>query len=120
VDANQLNVIAQNGGTAFDTYLVASDGDELQDAFEAIASSVIGCVFTIDEPEATADPENVNFYFDDEVVPYDPDCEYGVGWTWTDETHTEVLFCDEACVELQGGSVGTVSAKFGCPSAPVE
>jgi hypothetical protein len=120
VDATQLNVIAQNGGTEFEEYLIAGDGDELQAAFEIIASSVIGCVFTVDEPEATADPDNVNFYFDDQVVPYDPDCEFGVGWTWTDETHTEVLFCDAACAELQSGNVDTVSAKFGCPSVSVE
>jgi hypothetical protein len=119
-DPTQLNVIASNGGTDFPTYFDAADGVELQAAFELIAASVVSCTYGVDEPAATADPENVNFFFDGEVVPWDPDCEYGVGWTWTDDTHTEVLFCDEACAQLQGGEVDEVSAVFGCPSVGME
>ncbi|MBN2449003.1 MAG: hypothetical protein JXR77_01355, partial [Lentisphaeria bacterium] len=74
----------------------------------------------LDEPEASADPDNVNFYFDGEVVPYDEDCGAGVGWMWSNEDHTEVTFCEQACAELQGGGVDLVTAKFGCPSVPVE
>ena len=36
-----------------------------------------------------------------------------------DFTNT-VLFCEEACAQLQGGEVDTISAKFGCPTIPVE
>jgi len=119
-DPTQLNVIASNGGTAYDTYVDADDGPELQAMFEEIAAAVVSCTFAVDEPAATADPDNVNFFFDEEVIPWDPDCEAGVGWTWTDDTHTEVLFCDEACAQLQAGDIDDVSAVFGCPSIPVE
>ena len=53
---------------------------------------------------------------DNEVVPYDEECAEGIGWTWTDATHTAVEFCEEACAELQGGEVETISALFGCPT----
>ena len=86
-----------------------------------IATAIISCIFEIDEPEASADPDNVNFYFDDEVVPYDEDCAEGIGWTWVDPPdNTMVEFCDEACAELQGGFVDTVSAKFGCPTVTLD
>jgi hypothetical protein len=120
VSAAQLNAIAQNGGTPFTTYFNAQNGEQLQEALETVAASVVSCVWDIEEPAATADPDNVNFYFDDEVVPYDENCEMGIGWTWTDESHTQVEFCDGACDQLVAGGVDEISAMFGCPTVVIE
>lgn len=120
VDATQLNVIAANGGTSQTSYIVATDGAALQSAMESIASEVVSCEYAIDEPDASADPDQVNFYFDDEVVGYDEDCLDGSGWTWGDDEHTIVIFCEEACDLLQSGDVDVVSARFGCPTEVIE
>jgi len=117
---NQLNAIAQNGGTPFTTYFYAELQEELEDAFELIAGEVISCVYDIEDPDASADPDNVNFYFDDEVVLYDEDCAEGIGWTWVDGGNNQVEFCEEACNQLKGGEVQTISAKFGCPTQIIE
>jgi hypothetical protein len=120
VDEGQLNAIAANGGTDFTDYLYAEDQASLEDALDAIAAAVVSCVYNIDEPEASADPDNVNFFFDDEIVYYDEDCAVGEGWTWVDEDHTQVEFCDEACQQLQDGLVTEISAVFGCPTEIIE
>ncbi len=120
VSPAQLNAIAKNGGTGFNNYFIASNQAQLQQAFDSIASSVISCDFSLKEPTATADPDNVNFYFDNVVVPYDDNCNQNTGWTWSDDTHTKITFCEKACEELQNGQVNTVSAKFGCPSIPID
>ena len=119
-DEAQLNAIAENGGTEFDTFFPADNEAELYDAFETIAGAVISCVYNVDEPEATANPDDVNFFFDDDIVYYDEDCALGVGWTWVDEDHTQVEFCDEACQQLKDGLVDEISAIFGCPTQVIE
>jgi hypothetical protein len=119
-DAAAMDAIAANGGSEFTSYLSANDETALIAAFETIAGSIVSCIFEIEEPDASADPDNVNFYFDDEVIPYDEGCAGGTGWTWVDEEHTTVQFCDAACAQLQGGGVENVSAKFGCPTVEIE
>ena len=119
VDPDQLNAIAQEGGTPWTTYFTASDQASLATAFDQIATSVIGCTYDIDEPSAEANPDEVNFYFDDVVVAYDASCLGGEGWTWVDATHTQVEFCDQACSDLKAGNISEISAKFGCPTVIV-
>jgi len=119
-DAAAMDAIAANGGSEFTSYLSANDEEALIDAFETIGGSIVSCIFEIEEPDASADPDNVNFYFDDVVIPYDEDCAAGTGWTWVDEAHTTVQFCDAACAQLQGGGVESVSAMFGCPTVEIE
>ena len=119
-DAAAMSAIAENGGSEFTTYLAATDEETLTEAFATIAGSIVSCVFEIEEPDVLVEEDSVNFFFDDVVVPYDPGCAEGIGWTWTDETQTAILFCDAACDQLQSGTVGTVSAKYGCPTVVVE
>ncbi len=120
VDPDQLNGIAEEGGTPWNTYFTASDQLSLENAFDQIAASVIGCTYDIDEPSAEANPDEVNFYFDDVVLAYDEDCQTGAGWTWVDAEHTQVEFCDQACTDLKAGNVSEISARFGCPTVIVE
>ncbi len=119
VSAQQLNAIVAAGGTGSSGYINAQNQQDLQNAFNDIASSVVSCTYEIKAPAATADPNNVNFYFDGKVVGYDDGCKNGNGWQWTDNTHTRVEFCDKACAALKAGNVKKISAKFGCPTTPI-
>ncbi len=56
----------------------------------------------------------MNFYFDGAVVPYDEDCATGVGWTWTDASHTRMEFCAQSCDPLTNHQVSDGTATFGC------
>ena len=119
-DETALNAVAANGGTSFTTYIPAIDQIAMEAALDTIAGSIISCVFEINDVDATADPENVNFYFDGVLVPWDENCEDGSGWDWTDTTHTAVEFCPDICAELKAGNVDEVTAIFGCPTVPIE
>ena len=121
-DPEQLNAIAENGGTPYSTYFTAGNSTELEAVFNEIAGFAIQCEFRID-PTATGttaiDKDKVNFYFDGETVPMDEGCAAGTGWEWTDTSQTEVRFCDEACGRIKAGEVQDISATFGCDTVVV-
>ena len=114
-----MNEIAMAGGT--DAYYPAADADALATALHDIVGEVVTCEFDIDWasiPEE-ADPTQVNFYDGDgNVIPYDENCDAGEGWAWLDSD--TVVFCEAACQHLKDGDWGTVTAKFGCDSQPIE
>jgi len=104
-----LGQMAEHGGT--ERFYAAEDPTELQAAFEAITGMVATCEFDLN-PSDAADPNQVNFYFDDEVVPRDPTSSNG--WNWTDED--TITFYGSYCDLIMSGSVGVISAKYGCPT----
>jgi hypothetical protein len=110
--ADELNAVAANGGSPFTTFFPVDDPTALVEAFDRISSEIVSCIYDIEEPDATADPEAVNFYFDGEVVGFDDPCENG--WHWTDDTHRQVEFCGTACEQLKDGEVESIGAVFGC------
>jgi hypothetical protein len=114
VDSEQLNAIAANGGTEFTTYLNASDEASLNEALTTIGTSIVSCIFNIDAPDASANPDLVNFYFDEDLVYMDDDCSSGSGWRWANEEHTQVEFCPDSCDLIANGDVGEIKATFGC------
>jgi len=113
-DAEQLNAIAANGGTAFTTYLDADDEPSLDAALAAIAVSIDSCFFFIDSAAASAHPELVNCYFDGALLYMDEDCSSGSGWRWADEEHTQIEFCPDSCALLGAGEVDEITATYGC------
>ena len=114
----QLDAISAAGGTQFTSHLSATSQQELEDAFASLATSIASCKFEIPEQDNTVAADKLNFYFDDEVIPADPDCAENKGWRWGDDTHTEVIFCKEACDTLQN-TENTVKATWGCPTIVV-
>lgn len=122
---DQLNAIAENGGTPFTTYIDAQNQTELEESFDQIASIVVSCTYDIGEPDGNVDMDEVNFYFDYDdgndpvVIPYDEDCAAGVGWTWMNDEKTQVLFCEEACEKLKTGEVKQITATYGCETIVV-
>jgi hypothetical protein len=117
--AGQLDAIAQNGGTGHEEFLDAADGASLGAAFDTIAAMLVSCTYAVGDPAPSADPGNVNVYLDGVVVGYDEGCAQGKGWTWTDDTHTAIELCGEACDELGGGAADDLSARLGCPTVPI-
>jgi hypothetical protein len=104
-----LGQIATRGGT--EQFYPAEDPSQLQTAFEAITGMVATCEFDLN-PSDAADPNQVNFYFDGVVVPRDPTNTNG--WNWVDED--TIAFYGTPCDQIMSASVGTISAKYGCPT----
>ncbi len=120
VEPNELNAIVAKGGTGESTYFNAQNQQELETALDKVGGSVVSCTFDLEEEnEGAIDENDVNFYFDSNVVGKDDDCVKNKGWTWTDDTHTSVRFCEDACEELKSGNIGKVTATFGCPTVVV-
>ena len=118
VDADQLNAIAQNGGTDFTTYFDAADGTALETALNTIGESVhVSCSFEIGTfDNKKVDLNLVNIYFDGTGVPRNDNCavEGGEGWTWTDDTRTAFEFCENTCDALQSGDAEDLSIEIMC------
>jgi hypothetical protein len=110
--AAELNAIAENGGTEFTSFFPINDESALVEALDRIRTSVVSCTYDIDEPDATADPTAVNFYFDGDVVGMDDTCTNG--WRWEDDGHGRVQFCGRSCERIRNGEVATIEARFGC------
>ena len=119
-DPVELNAISAAGGTMFTKYLPASDQKGLEDALNNIASSLVSCNYNVPLVGDKADSNKVNFYFNKKIVPMDEDCKNGKGWRWTSDKKDRVLFCKEACEQLQSGETIEVSATWGCPTEVVE
>ena len=118
-DGTALAAIASAGGmpSPYNVPLAANDTTTLQNAFASIVNYVSTCVFDVQSPAASADPDNVNFYFDGVAVPMNQGCggsEYG--WQWTDSGHSQVEFCPNSCDEIQDGTPPEISAAWGCPT----
>jgi hypothetical protein len=120
VDAAQLNAIAANGGTDFTTYFIATDQATLEDALSQIIDTMVSCVYKITHPNSDdVNLEMINFYFDEvkpeNVIPQDPNCAKGEGWTWRDPpTNTIVEFCEKACKKIQDENIQVIIIQYGC------
>lgn len=108
----ELQSVATAGGTVQPYF--ADNPTELDQALQIIAGSIVSCTYSLPGLDPTADTNQVNFYFDGVVVPYDDGCAAGVGWTWTDASHTQVEFCGQACDLLTEHQISDVGATFGC------
>lgn len=117
-DNAELNSIAEAGGTGLTHFIPASNQQQLINALNGIASQIESCEYEVTIPEE-ANEDEVNFYFDGDVVVYNEDCDPtvagGEGWMWVDEgTKEAIIFCEPTCEEL--AFVMDVTATFGCPT----
>lgn len=110
--ATMLGRLATAGNTArpgITPYYAVSDTNELSDALRTIGAHV---AITCDLPlsKAPDDPNLVNVYFDDQLVPSsDKD-----GWRYTGEKSIELT--GDACTTLSSGDVLNVRVLEGCPT----
>ncbi len=107
-----LGRLAKAGNTARsgDTpYYAVSDTNELSEALRSIGAQVaISCDLPLSD--APDNPELVNVYFDQQVVPQgDSD-----GWRYSGEK--SIQFQGAACAQLSSGDVLNVQVLSGCPT----
>jgi len=105
-----LNRLAEAGGTpraGSTAYFAAEDSESLADALHEIGAGVtIPC-----EVELTKVPDDLtrlNLYFDQDVVPQDPDN----GWTWSGTSALTLV--GAACDTLKSGAVSELQIVYGC------
>lgn len=107
-----LDSLAVAGGEPRATsphYYPVKNTSELTDTLKAIGINVaISCDISLDS--APPDPGLVNVYFDQQLVPSNPDN----GWVWTDSTSIELR--GSACDDLLSGAVLQVQIVAGCPT----
>lgn len=120
-----LNAIAESGGTSRKTFIDAADQASLEKSMGKIAGTVVSCVFEVAEQDDTkVDLNKTNLYTIDkdskkEVIGYDEGCAKGKGWTWTNDKKNTVELCEETCTKLKDGTARGISATFGCPTVMV-
>ena len=107
--ASLLDELARIGGTAMSeeqAFYSADDPEALSAALRAIGTGVaISC--TLELERAPEDQNQVNLYFDEELLPGGED-----GWRWVGPQTVEVL--GTACAELESGEVLEVQIAYGC------
>lgn len=115
-----LDKIAAAGGTGQDTHINTDDKETLEAELSNIAKNVLSCTFDLDYPQdGSVDLDEINFYADTVIVPYDEDCHVGTGWSWDNTEKTRVRFCEQSCGRIQEGMYETVKATYGCPTQVV-
>ena len=114
--AGVLNQMATVGGVpqqnADTSYYKVDDLDALADLFKEIAGGLVSCTFTLGDAPPTQGMTNV--YFDDKVVPQDPQN----GWVWVDGDTIEIV--GAACQQLKDGQVQDIQFVSGCPTVVAE
>ena len=121
VSPDQLNAIAEAGGTEFDTYLQADDDDELEEALQTIGESVaISCRFELEEFEVeNPNLDWINIYVNDEVVKRDDGCHKNTGWSWIDKDKRIIEFCTEACNRVRNEAIEEIRVELACSEKEV-
>lgn len=127
-DPEQLNAIAQNGGTDFNQMIQAKDRNELEEVFARLAAYTINCEFTIDltaELEGSALQllwSKSSFFMNGQPLEKSPGCASASGWDWAGETNVSnktatLVFCPDTCDDIMNSDETDISAQFEC--APV-
>ncbi|MCC6622108.1 MAG: VWA domain-containing protein [Deltaproteobacteria bacterium] len=113
VDPDELNAMAEAGGTALpgDTkYYQADDPLSLGAALDTIVGSVLGCTYALQGVPPGL--EGLGVYFDTIAQPFDPSHENG--WDY-DLVSNRVTLHGAACGEVLDGEVDDLAIVYGCP-----
>jgi hypothetical protein len=118
VDAVQLDKLAVAGGapqSGTTKYFRADTAGELDQAFQAIAATVVSCSYRVDPPPEDLDQTYV-WFEQTELVPRDP--THVAGWDYDAATQMITLY-GMYCDRLETHVVSKLDVIFGCPSPPV-
>ena len=112
INVDELNAIAEAGGTARDgelKYYQADDADALEEAFIEIAGEALACSYELDSVPSS--PDDLEVYFDGELVERDLDRENG--WDY-DADDNLLVFYGDACEALSSGQVSDLTITQVC------
>ncbi len=127
-NTNQLNQIAQRGGTG--SAIFVGDGNAEQDLLEALSEirgRALACDFPLPEGE-NVDPNKINVTFTDNgtenqwtKVNTAGDCGTTAGWYFDDNANPRgVILCPAACEVAGSSTEGQLEVILGCQTnAPV-
>ena len=115
--ADQLNAIAQNGGTArmgSVAYIDAKTPDELGAALAGISDQLATCSFTLGNVASTVDRNRANLYLDGEQIGFDATATKLNGWSWMDQAQTSIELYGDACKAFKTNRHTNIVVEFGC------
>jgi hypothetical protein len=116
----RLNEVAVAGGKprpGADKYYDTQNQLELQAALEEISQQILSCEITLEPPPKYWEYVEVTV----NGVPYGngkmqvSDCAMEDGWMYTDDTHTAIILCGQACEDFQ--MTGALDAQYRCPNS---
>src|SRR5262249_50657305 len=111
VDPNELNELAQAGGTAKAQkpfYYEAGDAASLGAAFADIAGSVLSCSYVLSQ--TPPDPNELYVYIDGEALKQNA----ADGWVY-DAATNQITFEGATCDALKSGMAKEILISYGCP-----
>jgi len=106
---DQMAVLGQTARSGSPKYFAVNQMSELRAVLEEIGAEIIAtCDYEL--AEVPEDPNMVNVYFDEEIIPQDPEN----GWDWTGPDSLSLR--GEACRKVKSGGVLQVQIVVGCPT----
>jgi hypothetical protein len=122
--AEQLDAIATNGGTAAMSgttkYIDAKDGMQLSDALAAISDKLATCSFKLGDVKAQVDKSRTNLFLNGEQIGFDSKGTKQAGWNWLDAEKTTVELYGEACSTFKTSRRSRVQVEFGCEPVVID
>jgi hypothetical protein len=115
--AEQLNAIANNGGTASTgsvAYIDAKSGAELTSALAAISDRLATCSFTLSGIKPGVDKSRTSLFLNGEQIGFDAKAMKQDGWNWVDAERTTVELYGDACASFKTSRRTRVVVEFGC------
>jgi hypothetical protein len=120
--AEQLNAIANNGGTASAgslAYIDAKSETELTSALAAISDRLATCSFVLSGLDPSVEKSRASLYLNGDQVGFDAKAAKQDGWNWLDPERTTIELYGEACTSFKTSARTRVVVEFGCEPMPV-
>ncbi|MCS6899299.1 MAG: vWA domain-containing protein [Myxococcales bacterium] len=110
--ATVLDLMAVAGGVPREgnpRYYRVDDLAALEAMLLKIGSEItVSCDITLGAPPSN--PNEINVFFDQKIIPQDPEN----GWVWKDST--TIMLRGDACEAISSGSAGIIRVVEGCPT----
>jgi hypothetical protein len=121
--AEQLNAIAMNGGTAqtvgSTTYIDAKTPVDLTTALAVISDKLATCSFVLSGIAPNVDKDRTSLFLNGEQIGFDAMGTGADGWHWIDAERTTVELYGEACATFKSSRRARLALEFGCEPVTV-
>jgi hypothetical protein len=121
--AEQLNAIAMNGGTAqtvgSTTYIDAKTPEDLTSALAVISDKLATCSFALSGLAPDVDKDRTSLFLNGQQIGFDALGTRADGWNWLDAERTTVELYGEACNAFKASRRARLALEFGCQPVAV-